>query len=35
MAGSGLPITSGVTPVDVASAATIAPAPGRKPTGVG
>ena len=35
IAGAGLPMTSGVTPVAVARAATIAPAPGRNPAGVG
>ena len=35
IAGDGFPITSGVAPVAVVSAARIAPAPGRKPPGVG
>ena len=35
IAGAGLPMTSGTTPVAVARAATIAPAPGANPAGVG
>ena len=35
MAGDGLPMTCGTIAVAVASAATIEPAPGRKPSAVG
>ena len=35
IAGSGLPMTSGAAPAASVMAATIVPAPGRKPVGVG